>query len=1102
MFFEMRGTRSPEVIKRRMPRPSASKKSTKQASRGLDPAVRSTLASYLHDVRSLPNESAKTHRFAALVSELFPGSNAIRELVAGIEKRVRIVSPAGSTRGRINSYYGNAVIEFENSLKATEEIALRQLREYTLGLWAAEKGKHRPLVCIASDGVVWKVFVPGLKAGQKGKPTSAAVELELLRTITVSDDSASLHDFWIWLTSLLFRASRTDPSAERFRVDFGATSPALVDAMDALRGAWGKLRGSSESQLAFATWQKYLTVTYGRLGDAGRLSELQELFLKHTYLASVARLLIWAALSGGKTTQTLRAVARDVFSGSFFEAQGIENFVEGDFFQWVLRPEAEPTLAPVWERILDQMLTYALDRIDQDVLKGVYQDLVDPKDRHDLGEYYTPEWLCERMAAEVLPATGFASVLDPTCGSGSFLRATIAHLLGHNASGGPATRLRSILDNVAGIDIHPLAVTIARATYLLAIRGLVGTSKRQIQIPVYLADALFLPSEVTAPHFGEAAGYMIRFGDKSVSVPDELVRAPDLFDPAIAGCTEVAKDHASTKAETLASLHAYLTKAVPDLAARSDFPAIVSALWTFTEELADLIRKKKNAIWAFIIRNAYRPAMFRGRFQYIIGNPPWLSYRYIVDPEYQKEVKKRAVKEYQVAPKSQKLMTQMELALVFLVHTLTAFGRPGSRLAFVMPRSVLTGDQHSNFRSGSYSAPVRVDGYWDLLEVRPLFNVPACVVFATRAAEAFGPRGRVPEVMPAIEWRGKLFHRDAPLAEATQHLSCESKTARLLALGSRTALSTKEGPTKTARRSFYAALFRQGATIVPRNFYFVSVRDLDGRPDPDRVYWAETDLKQGESAKPPYQDVHLKGHVEGRFIFSTALSKHLLPFQLLQPPTIVLPILTGKTWISFRTASQLRSEGYREMAKWMENAECIWKIKRKEKAARQTVYQWLDYQKKLSTQNFANPHLVVYNAAGTNLSAAAVDRRTLSTPFLVEHKLYWASFKTQEEADYLAAILNAQTINDAIKPFQSMGLLGERDIEKKVLDLPIPRYNERNATHRNLAGLGARARTEAVAVAGAADFPTSLVKRRAIVRNGLASTLKEIDAIVREILVA
>src|SRR3989442_9539337 len=96
--------------------------------------ITESLRSYLTDVRTLPNEAAKTHRFSALVAELFPGSSATSHLAAGIEKVVRIDTQAGRKRGRIDSYYGNAVIEFENSLRATGTEAERQLREYVAGV--------------------------------------------------------------------------------------------------------------------------------------------------------------------------------------------------------------------------------------------------------------------------------------------------------------------------------------------------------------------------------------------------------------------------------------------------------------------------------------------------------------------------------------------------------------------------------------------------------------------------------------------------------------------------------------------------------------------------------------------------------------------------------------------------------------------------------------------------------------------------------------------------------------------------------------------------------------------------------------------------------
>jgi hypothetical protein len=198
-------------------------------------------------------------------------------------------------------------------LKATQAHALDQLREYTSALWNTEGRSRRPLVCVLSDGVNWKTYRP--TPTTKGRLTPDDIQLQELRVLVLTEDT--LADFWLWLTSLLFRPSRTEATAERFRIDFGATSPAFADALETLYGAWGVVGQSSEPHLAFDAWQRYLTVTYGQLADQ-QSEDLLRLFLKHTYLASLARFLIWASLSKGKTTATLRETANEILSGPFF----------------------------------------------------------------------------------------------------------------------------------------------------------------------------------------------------------------------------------------------------------------------------------------------------------------------------------------------------------------------------------------------------------------------------------------------------------------------------------------------------------------------------------------------------------------------------------------------------------------------------------------------------------------------------------------------------------------------------------------------------------------------------------------------------------------
>jgi hypothetical protein len=280
------------------------------------------------------------------------------------------------------------------------------------------------------------------------------------------------------------------------------------------------------------------------------------------------------------------------------------------------------------------------------------------------------------------------------------------------------------------------------------------------------------------------------------------------------------------------------------------------------------------------------------------------------------------------------------------------------------------------------------------------------------------------------------------------------------------------------------------------------VNDLDGKIDPTGLYWAETEPEQATQAKKPYKDVKMSGFVEGKFIFSTAVSRHLVPYSLLTPVTVVLPIEEKNGSLFVRTAEQLVKEGYREFGKWMKEAENLWNTKREDKADKQNVYERLDYQKELTRQEFRQRYLVLYNHSGMNVAAAFFDRGLEPIPFVVDVKLYWAAFSTRQEADYVSAVFNSETVNAAIKPFQSAGLLGERDIHKKILELPIPVFDAENPKHQKISELGVKAREEAVKAIKSGEFPVDkdIARQRGFMREHLKSELEEIDKLVAALL--
>jgi SAM-dependent methyltransferase len=128
------------------------------------------------------------------------------------------------------------------------------------------------------------------------------------------------------------------------------------------------------------------------------------------------------------------------------------------------------------------------------VLKVLYESVIGADTRRRLGEYYTPDWLAEQIVITAVTDPLQQRVLDPACGSGTFLFHTVRrYLAAAETAGVPLARsLAQLTDRVLGVDLHPVAVALARVTYLLAVghERLMDPQRSQIDIPVYLGDSV------------------------------------------------------------------------------------------------------------------------------------------------------------------------------------------------------------------------------------------------------------------------------------------------------------------------------------------------------------------------------------------------------------------------------------------------------------------------------------------------------------------------------------------------------------------------------------------------------------------------------------
>lgn len=327
-------------------------------------------------------------------------------------------------------------------------------------------------------------------------------------------------------------ASGTSFTPANLVADFGAASRIARDVVSALYEAI-RQTNDPKARVLFDQWRLLFSEVCGyKVNEPNTaINELAKsfgisrpnsaafLFALHTYYSIFIKLLsseivsVFATFStsviqkcvNAPTANQLRREFMTLEGGSNWRVWGVSNFLEGDLFAWYLSawtPEISKTLRSL-AATADEYdpATLSVDPGEShDLLKILYQDLIPQKTRHDLGEYYTPDWLASR----VLDLVGYdgnpdTRILDPGCGSGTFLVEIINRIrlwfVAHRHECGFSEEglVQRILANVVGFDLNPLAVMASRVNCLLVIRDLIKHA-HHIELPVFLSDSILTPS--------------------------------------------------------------------------------------------------------------------------------------------------------------------------------------------------------------------------------------------------------------------------------------------------------------------------------------------------------------------------------------------------------------------------------------------------------------------------------------------------------------------------------------------------------------------------------------------------------------------------------
>lgn len=971
-------------------------------------------------------------RLGAVVEELArrPGHEKVRTLihelcVVGLgvsEREIDFEVPLPEVRGRMDALFGDTVFEFKTDLKREGAEAERQLSRY---LGQREKATGRRYLGIATDGAGF-----------------VAYQLDGRRLTRLDEHYVSSEDpraLLRWLDTAVSLRRDLLPEADIVRDELGRESLVYRRAILELRQIWADARQVPEAELKRLLWGRHLEFIYGTLVDA------DELFLQHSYLTLVAKIMAARALAlGGGLNPD------DLLDGTPFVQSGLDGAVEVDFFDWVrLVPQGRHFI----ERLIRQVDRFRLEELEVDVLKVLYESLIDPRQRHYLGEYYTPDWLARLVVEKAVDDPIRTRVLDPACGSGTFLFHAVRHYIeaAERASIPPDDVLAGCVEHVFGVDVHPVAVLFARVSYLLALGPARLRAKRiPLHVPVYLGDSLqwnvnaFLSEETV-----------------DIAVPDgPLLRFP----ASVAGDAPLLEamlgrmDALCVRNAPLRTFESWLNSRGYSVIASTDRKILGETY----ERLRELHWEGRNHVWVYVVRNLTRPlwlTLREGKPDVVIGNPPWLKFN-AMSADMQRKFREECRARNLWAGGN--VATHQDLSAYFYARCVERYLRVGGRIAFVLPLAALSRAYYAPFRTGKFGeAMVRFTEAWTFdADVKPLFPVPAAVLFGERSPT----RAALPAKVTA-------FHGDLPRRNA-------SPTEALVAL----VLREEPWPTEATRLggSPYRKAFRNGATILPRKCFLV-VEDMPTSlgTDPEApVVYSERRAQE----KHPWKALPvLKGQVERQFLRPLMLGESIAPYRVLTPSMAVIP------WDDRLLDAQAALEaGHIHLADWLAQAEAMWN--RYGKSA-MTLSQQIDYFRKLAGQFPLPPIRVIYGKSG-KLPASAIlrDRNAI-----VDHKLYWYGAASEGEAYYLVAILNSETVRARVEPQQSRGQFGARDFDKVMFGLPIPRFDANTPLHAALAD----AARDAERIAGTVEiregdrFQTARKRvRQALIDSGVANRIE------------
>ncbi len=790
---------------------------------------------------------------------------------------------------------------------------------------------------------------------------------------------------------------------------YGLFTQDLKDLEDIHSGLTGQIQ--KETQTKFDLWQDMLRAS-GM--EPENENDALSLFVKHSFLVSIARN-VSHILVDPDPEKDPNSVLNDGFAS------------------WIV----QDTDGEDWQKaLLAKINQYDWRRQKGDVLRSVYEGFISAKDRKIFGEHYTPDWLAELLVHEILdpewleqsiqaatlpePLKGIG-VLDPACGSGTFLYHSARKILESKAMKDlhlPLSRQAEIVVRlVHGIDIHPIAAEISRATLLRALPTSPPDGTKSIR--VFQGDSLmtFQDKEDSDKPLLDRMRHTIREKNlcfflpgtktKEIQIPISFCELPS-FNFDMDRLIEFAK-----------------REQIPQDILRKIPEEDQSNLEQSCKDFAAIIAEKGNSVWAWYVINITAPAFLaRRKINRIVANPPWVKMANIQVPYRKKELENAFKNENlwfggKMAPHND--IAQLFVKICRKIYLEKPETNPA---AWIVKKSALKSSQWEKFREWYENISAQIA---DLTKVQPFGS--GC---AKESVILFDIK-KIKQTQKIVQ---EKIETKIILAEPISSKQKPNYNANLNKALELLKFDPAKSNIPVSVSDYKGDQWRQGAVVIPS--VLVIAQSIIPKTK------TTSDISTRQSRHKPWRDISIqKGEVKNEWLRNLIKSLDMFPFMISENPNKAIIPINGN--------GEILENPEKVSEFWRKVNKIFIKYRSIGSSTPQNLIKMINHQKVLTkqierTQNLKN-RSVLYPGSGDIMRASRI---TLASDIIIDTSLYHQTFSSQEEAAYLVSLLNNPGLTDAFASARR----SDRHFHTHVWKyLPIPKFDPKNQGHKRLAEL-------------------------------------------------